>query len=80
MNANAWTPSILLISACTSGFSLIEERVRSRETTPEQELGAARWWVSRLEGATLADHLVDNSDRPPRDVAAEVLRALGWLE
>ena len=61
-------------------LSVIEERVRSRERTPEQELSAARWWVSRLEGSTFADHLVDTSDRPPREVAAEVLRALGWLK
>src|SRR5438309_10699825 len=58
-------------------LSVIEERVRARETIPEQELGAARWWVARLEGSSFADHLVDNSDRPPRDVAAEVLHVLG---
>lgn len=60
---------------------LIEERVRLREkTTPEAEVSAARWWVSRLERSLVADHVVDHSQRPPREVAADVLRALGWLE
>ncbi len=60
---------------------LIEERLRLREKTiPEAEVSAARWWVSRLEGSLVANHLVDNSQRPPREVAADVLRALGWLE
>lgn len=60
---------------------LIEERLRLREKTmAEAEVSAARWWVSRLEGSLVADHVVDNSQRPPREVAAEVLRALGWLQ
>jgi hypothetical protein len=29
LNANAFAPSILLSCACTSGFNLIDERVRS---------------------------------------------------
>jgi chloramphenicol 3-O-phosphotransferase len=59
---------------------LIEERLRLREkTVSEAELNAARWWVSRLEGSLVADHLVDNSQRSPREVAADVLRAIGWL-
>ncbi len=60
---------------------LIEERLRLRETTvSEAELSAARWWVARLEGSLVADHLVDNGQRSPREVAADVLRALGWLD
>ncbi len=62
-------------------LAVIEERVRWREkTNPEQELSAARWWVSRVEGSTFADHLADNGSRLPRETAAEVLRTLGWLE
>ena len=62
-------------------LAVIEGRVRSREpATSEQELSAARWWVSRLEGSTFADHLVDNGGRPVREVAANVLRVLGWLD
>jgi hypothetical protein len=60
---------------------LIEERLRLREkTVAEAELSAARWWVSRLEGSLVANHLVENSKRSPREVAADVLRALGWLD
>lgn len=62
-------------------LAVIEERVRSREPAiAEQELCAARWWVSRLEGSTFADHLVDNGGRQAREVAAEVLGLLGWLD
>jgi hypothetical protein len=62
-------------------LALIEERLRSREKAdPEQEVSAARWWISCLKGSTFEDHLVDNSNRPPREVAAEVLHALGWLK
>lgn len=59
--------------------SVIEARVRRRELViPEQELSAARWWVARLRRARFADHVVDNGRRPPSEVAAEVLRVLGW--
>lgn len=62
-------------------LSLIEERLRLREKTiPEAEVSAARWWVSRLEESPVADYVIDNSNRPPRDVAAEVLRAVEWLQ
>lgn len=60
-------------------LAVIEARIRSTERTdPEQEVGAARWWAIRLERSTFADHIVDNSTRPPREVAAEVLNLLGW--
>jgi hypothetical protein len=59
---------------------VIEKRLRVREKTiPKQEVSAARWWVSRLENSVFADHVVDNSHRPPREVAEEVLHVLGWL-
>ena len=61
-------------------LAVIEARIRSTERTdPEQEVGAARWWAIRLERSTFADHIVDNSTRPPREVAAEVLHVLGWV-
>jgi hypothetical protein len=58
---------------------VIERRLRMREPYPEPELSAARWWSVRVERSAVADHVVDNSRRPPRDVAAEMLRLLGWL-
>jgi hypothetical protein len=60
-------------------LSLIEKRLRLRETTPTQELSAARWWTSRLEDAVFADHVVDNGGPSPREVATEILRLLGWV-
>jgi hypothetical protein len=62
-------------------LALIEERIRRREAAgPEGELTGARWWAEHLERWTADDCVVvDNGDRPVRDVAAEVLRAAGWL-
>jgi len=62
-------------------LAVIEERLRSRELTIlDQELTAARWWASRLEGSTFADYVVDNGSGSPRQVAAEILRTLRWLD
>jgi len=61
-------------------LDLLEWRVRRRELTqPEAEVSGARWWFERLRGATFADHRVENAKRPPREVAADVLRLAGWL-
>ena len=62
-------------------LSLIERRLRLREkTSPQEEVSAAKWWASRLKASRFADHVVDNSHRPPREVAVEILRVLGWLD
>ena len=58
---------------------LIEERIRLRESSATDELNAARWWVSRLEQSHLADLVVDNGGRRPREAASEMLHRLGWL-
>ena len=61
-------------------LAVIEQRIRAMERTdPEQEVSAARWWATRLERSTFADHVVDSGARPPREVAAEVLHLLGWV-
>jgi adenylylsulfate kinase len=61
-------------------LALIEERLRLREKTiPDEEVSAARWWVSRLEDSEFADYVVSNDHRPPRAVAMEVLQLLRWL-
>jgi predicted kinase len=60
---------------------VLEERIRRREPDPdpEGELSAARWWFYHLDHSRPEDHLVLTSDRPVRQVAAEVLRVAGWL-
>jgi hypothetical protein len=59
----------------------IEGRVRSRtpHAVSEWHLGAARWLAPRMDCWAVEDHLVENGDRPLREVAADVLRAAGWL-
>jgi chloramphenicol 3-O-phosphotransferase len=62
-------------------LALIEERIRRREPDdPEGELCGARWWAAHMQRWTVNDCLVvDNGDRPVREVASEVLRAAHWL-
>ena len=45
---------------------------------PGWYLDAATYLVDRLEAAAVEDHTVDNEDRPPAEVAAEVLQVTGW--
>jgi chloramphenicol 3-O-phosphotransferase len=62
-------------------LELIEQRIRRREPDdPEGELCGARWWAARM-GQWAANEcvVVNNGDRSVREVAAEVLRAAGWL-
>ena len=61
-------------------ITVIAARLRVREKTISgAEVSAAQWWTSRLEGSTMADFVVDNSERPPHEVARELLQAIGWL-
>jgi len=62
-------------------LELIEERIRRREPDdPEGELCGARWWAARMERwAASGCVVVNNGDRSVREVAAEMLRAAGWL-
>jgi len=62
-------------------LELIEERIRGREAgDPADEISGARWWVAHMRRWPVTDALViDNGDRPVRDVAVEVLREAQWL-
>ncbi|QIS13602.1 hypothetical protein [Nocardia arthritidis] len=60
-------------------LALIEERIRRREFSPDDELAGARWWSLRMDRLAVEDFLVDNGRRPPREVAVEVLAAAGWI-
>jgi adenylylsulfate kinase len=59
---------------------VIERRVRGREPhlAPDWHLGAARWLAPRMDVWAVEDHLVENDDRSPREVAAEMLRRARW--
>jgi hypothetical protein len=60
-------------------LSLIEERLRNREPSPDSEVAAARWLAPRMDESQVEDHLVENGRRPVQEVAAEVLLLAGWL-
>ena len=62
-------------------LELIEKRVRRREPDPDPvgELCGARWWAAHMERWADDCVVVNNGDRSAREVAAEVLRAAGWL-
>jgi adenylylsulfate kinase len=60
---------------------VVEARIRHREEgrDPSWFLAAAGYLVDVLERSDVADHIVENDNRPVADVAAEALRAAGWL-
>ncbi len=60
-------------------LALIEERIRGREPSPEDELDGARWLAPRMETSAVEDHVAENGTRPLPEVASEVLRLAGWL-
>jgi hypothetical protein len=59
----------------------IQTRIRTREAGRDAQwyLDAAQYLTPRLEDAGVEDYVVDNHDRPPEAVAAEVLHVAGWL-
>jgi hypothetical protein len=58
----------------------LEQRIRLREpASPEGELDGARWWTRHYEGEQPEDYLVENDQRPIREIARDVLRFAGWL-
>jgi adenylylsulfate kinase len=60
-------------------LGLIRQRLYSRELEPDWYLDAASVLTSRLDASDVADFVVDNGERAPDDVAAEILDFVGWL-
>jgi hypothetical protein len=61
-------------------LTVLHERIRSREASdPDWFLDAATHTAEVFARAQVEDHVVDNDDRPPAVVAAEVLHRVGWL-
>jgi gluconate kinase len=60
-------------------LGLIRQRLSSREPEPEWYLDAASALTGRLDASDVADFVVDNGERAPDDVAAEILGLVGWL-
>jgi hypothetical protein len=74
--------SAIAVVQLRAAMEMIETRVRARGASPsmvDQEVSGARWWVRRLERYPVGDHIVENNDRPPEEVAREVLQVGGWL-
>jgi gluconate kinase len=60
-------------------LGLIQQRLRGRELEPGWYLDAASALVPRLDASGVADFVVDNGERAPDEVAAEILGLVGWL-
>ena len=61
-------------------LELLRERIAAREPGDASwYLGAAEHLQGVFESAGVEDFAVDNVDRRPAEVAAEVLRRAGWL-
>jgi hypothetical protein len=61
-------------------LAVLHARIRSREAPGDASwyLDAATQLVDRMDAAGTDDHVVDN-DRHPAEVAATILRLVGWL-
>ncbi len=60
-------------------LGLIRQRLYGREPEPDWYLDAASALTSRLDTSDVADFAVDNGERAPDDVAAEILGLVSWL-
>lgn len=60
---------------------IVEARIRHRELgrDPSWFLAAATYLVETMEQSEVADHVVDTANRTVAEIAADVLRAAGWL-
>jgi hypothetical protein len=60
--------------------AVLHTRLRQREAgDPSWYLDAATGLAASMERSSVHDHVVDNAGRSPGEVAAEVLRLVGWL-
>jgi hypothetical protein len=62
-------------------LATIHARLRAREAPRSSDwyVYVAGHLVDRLESAGVDDHVVDNDDRHPGEVASAILRLVGWL-
>jgi adenylylsulfate kinase len=60
--------------------AVIEARLRARDTGVQlaEHLAETAEFAARAEANALEDAVVENSERPLADVAADVLKAAGW--
>ena len=83
---DGWTPGVDGDAAVTvihldASLQTLHARLRQRESAldPTWYLDVATYLSRSMRPHELADHVVNNDDRPVRDVAAEILRRAGWL-
>jgi hypothetical protein len=70
----------IVVARLCAPLALCRERIVAREAgDPSWYLGAADYLDGVFESAAVEDFAVDNVDRLPAEVAAEVLRRAGWL-
>jgi hypothetical protein len=62
-------------------LATIQARLRAREAPRRADwcLDVASHLVDRMEAAGVDDHVVDNDDRHPTEVASTILRLVRWL-
>jgi adenylylsulfate kinase-like enzyme len=63
-------------------LEVLQERLRAREHPLRADwyLNVATYLCEKMEKSPVEDHVVDNGDRYPDEVAKEVLGRLKWLE
>lgn len=61
-------------------LELLHARVRAREAAdPGWYVETASFLFQQQEAAAVEDHVIDNVERSPTDVAVEILQVTGWL-
>jgi chloramphenicol 3-O-phosphotransferase len=62
-------------------LELIHERLRAREHPRPADwyLNVATYLFERMDQSPVEDYLVDNENRPPHEVAEDILLRVGWL-
>jgi adenylylsulfate kinase len=70
----------LFVVRLRASHALVERRLRARDTGAHlaEHLAEAAAFAARAEGAALEDAVVENGERPLREVAGEVVGAAGW--
>lgn len=69
----------IMVVRLRAPLPLLRERILARQAgDPGWYLGAAEYLDSVFDTAGVEDIVIDNVDRPVRDVAADVLRLAGW--
>jgi hypothetical protein len=73
--------STITVVRLRAPLEVLHARIRARESprSPDWYLEVATYLAKRLDETRVEDLLVETENRPPTDIAEEILRGVGWL-